>query len=43
MLKEIASDVLARTGTTRLSACDYMDDGSPIDLTVDINSEQVII
>ncbi len=41
MMKDIARDVQSRTGTTRLSATDQMDDGSPIKLTVDIDASEV--
>lgn len=41
MMKGIAEDVKERTGTTRLSAIDQMDDGSVIKLTVDIDEKEV--
>ena len=41
MLKEIARKTRAMTGSTKLTSKDYMDDGSPIALTVDINEEEV--
>ena len=41
MLKEIARKTKAVTGSTRLTSKDYMDDGSPISLTVDINEKEV--
>ena len=41
MLKEIARKTRAMTGSTKLTSKDYMDDGSPISLTVDINEEEV--
>lgn len=37
MLKEIAIDARRRTGSTTLKATEFMDDGSPINLTVEIN------
>lgn len=37
MLKEIAADARKRTGSTTLNATEFMDDGSPIALTVSIN------
>ncbi|XP_071092367.1 LOW QUALITY PROTEIN: 5-oxoprolinase-like [Haliotis cracherodii] len=40
MLREIARDTKVRTGTTKLHACDYMDDGSKIALTVDIDEQE---
>ncbi|XP_017466157.1 PREDICTED: 5-oxoprolinase [Rhagoletis zephyria] len=40
MLKEIAQKVLKRNGTTTLEAVEFMDDGSPIKLRVEIDSEQ---
>lgn len=41
MLKEIARRTKERTGTTQLSAEDYMDDGAKLCLTVNINEEEV--
>ena len=43
MLREIAHRTKARTGSTKLSAVDYMDDGSPIALDVEIDEEKVIL
>lgn len=43
MLKEIARRTRERTGSTRLSAEDYMDDGAKLCLTVDIDEEKVIV
>ncbi|XP_065676519.1 5-oxoprolinase-like isoform X3 [Hydra vulgaris] len=40
MLKDIASATKLKTGKTILESCDYMDDGSPINLIVSINEEQ---
>lgn len=40
MLREIGKRSLEMTGKTQLSAVDYMDDGSPIKLTVDIDVDQ---
>ncbi|CAD7012331.1 unnamed protein product [Ceratitis capitata] len=40
MLKEIAQNVLKRNGTTTLEAVEYMDDGSPIKLRVEIDPEK---
>ncbi|XP_033626321.1 5-oxoprolinase-like isoform X1 [Asterias rubens] len=37
MLKEIGKNTLEKTGKTRLMAVDYMDDGTPIQLSIDIN------
>jgi len=31
-----------RTGKAKLTATEYMDDGSPITLTVDINEDEVL-
>ena len=41
MLKEIARKTEQRTGLTRLTAVDHMDDGSPISLTIDIDKHLV--
>ena len=41
MLREIGQQTKQRTGSTRLSAVDYMDDGSPISLSIDININEV--
>ena len=41
MLQEIGRATLERTGTTTLSATDYMDDGSPITLNIDIDVNKV--
>lgn len=40
MLKEIAHNVLNRDGTTTLEGVDFMDDGSPIKLRVEIDPVQ---
>lgn len=37
LLKDVGNRVYKLTGATSLHAIDYMDDGSPIELTVDIN------
>lgn len=37
LLKDVGNRVYQLTGDTSLHAIDYMDDGSPIELTVDIN------
>ena len=37
LLKDVGNRVFKITGATSLHAIDYMDDGSPIELTVDIN------
>ncbi|KAG6451501.1 hypothetical protein O3G_MSEX007201 [Manduca sexta] len=39
MLKEIANNALAKTGTTVLKATEYMDNGTPITLTVTLDKE----
>jgi 5-oxoprolinase (ATP-hydrolysing) len=41
MLREIAKQTELRTGTTTLHAVDYMDNGAPIKLTVDIDAAKV--
>jgi len=41
MLKEIAVKTRHVTGKTRLSATDFMDDGSVIQLDIDINENTV--
>ena len=41
MLREIAAKTLACRGDCRLLASDFMDDGSCIQLTVDIDPAQV--
>jgi len=41
MLREIATVTRGVNGSSQLSALDYMDDGSRIQLTVDINEEKV--
>ena len=41
MLKEIAAKTKERTGSTTLYAEDFMDDGSPIKLQIDINENEV--
>ena len=41
MLKEIGKNTLEKTGKTRLMAVDYMDDGTPIQLSIDININEV--
>lgn len=43
MLKEIGRRTRERTGTTQLSAEDYMDDGAKICLTVNIDEEKVVV
>ncbi|EYB84643.1 hypothetical protein Y032_0313g2205 [Ancylostoma ceylanicum] len=40
MLKEVGRDVFERTGSTRLQACDSMDDGTKIQLAVTIDIEK---
>ncbi|XP_078607993.1 5-oxoprolinase-like isoform X1 [Branchiostoma floridae x Branchiostoma japonicum] len=40
MLKEIAQETKARTGTTQLFAEDHMDDGTPLVLNVSIDEEK---
>ncbi|XP_041376521.1 5-oxoprolinase-like [Gigantopelta aegis] len=40
MLREIAAQTKSRTGTTTLHAEDYMDDGTKINLSVDIDEEK---
>lgn len=40
MLKEIAKEIKLRTGKTILESVEYMDDGSPIKLTVTINENE---
>lgn len=37
LLKEVGSCIQGQTGIAELHAIDYMDDGSPIQLTVNIN------
>ena len=41
MLREIAKKRRETTGTSRLTAVDYMDDGSQISLKVDIDEQEV--
>ena len=41
MLKEIAAKTLASRGHCKLSASDFMDDGSCIQLTVTIDPDEV--
>ena len=41
MLKEIARRTRERTGSTQLSAEDYMDDGAKLCLKVNIDEEKV--
>ena len=41
MLKQIAVDTKKRTGTTKLDAEDYMDTGSVIKLSIDIDEKEV--
>ena len=41
MLKGFAHETRLKTGKTILHATEYMDDGSPINLTVTINETQV--
>ncbi|KAF8783126.1 5-oxoprolinase like protein [Argiope bruennichi] len=40
MLREIGESTLAKTGTSVLEACDYMDDGTKINLKISINVEE---
>ncbi|XP_045604599.1 5-oxoprolinase [Procambarus clarkii] len=40
LLKEVGSRIFRKTGIASLHAIDYMDDGSPIELTVNINIEK---
>ncbi|XP_026332611.1 5-oxoprolinase isoform X2 [Hyposmocoma kahamanoa] len=40
MLKEIAKNALAKTGSTVLKAVDYMDNGTPIMLTVTLDKDE---
>ncbi|XP_038070278.1 5-oxoprolinase-like [Patiria miniata] len=40
MLREIGRNTQEKLGTTRLSAQDYLDDGTPIVLSIDINIEE---
>ena len=40
MLKEIGQKALASTGESKLHATDFMDDGSPIDLTISIDVQE---
>lgn len=37
MLREIGRETLTRSGSTKLSSVDYMDDGTPIALSIDID------
>lgn len=39
LLKEVGRRIQKQTGISRLHAIDYMDDGSPIELTVNINTD----
>lgn len=39
LLKDVGARVYKNTGTSSLHAVDYMDDGSPIELSVDINTK----
>lgn len=39
LLKDVGKRVYKKTGAFFLHAVDYMDDGSPIELTVDINTK----
>jgi len=43
MLKEIAAKTLSSRGHCKLSASDWMDDGSCIQLTVNIDPDEVCI
>jgi len=43
MLSEIARKTRARTGTTHLSAEDYLDNGAKITLKVDIDEQEASI
>ena len=38
-VRNLLRDVVKRTGSTTLEAVDYLDDGSPIQLKVDIDAE----
>ncbi|KAK3853136.1 hypothetical protein Pcinc_040305 [Petrolisthes cinctipes] len=40
LLKEVGSHIYKKTGASTLHAVDHMDDGSPIELTVDINVKE---
>lgn len=40
LLREVGSRVRMKTGSSSLHAIDYMDDGSPIELSVDIDVER---
>ena len=42
MLKEIARKVKSLTGNTKLSAEDFLDDGSKIQLSIDIDESKVV-
>lgn len=37
MLKSVGENILQQTGSTSVTAVDYLDDGSPIKLRLDIN------
>lgn len=41
MLKKIGKKTLELSGSSSLFACDFMDDGTPIQLKVDIDCETV--
>ena len=43
MLREIARKTQARTGSTQLYAEDFMDDGSKIALSIDIDQSEVVV
>ena len=43
MLREIARRTRARTGSTKLSAIDHLDDGSVMALDVEIDEEKVTL
>lgn len=40
LLKEVGSHIHKKAGASTLHAVDHMDDGSPIELTVDINVKE---
>ena len=42
MLKEIAMKAKSLTGNTKLSAEDFLDDGSKIQLSIDIDESKVV-
>ncbi|KJH52802.1 hydantoinase B/oxoprolinase [Dictyocaulus viviparus] len=43
MLKEVGSNIYQRSGSTRLQACDSMDDGTEIQLSITIDVEKQFI